>query len=154
MDYYVKYWVNKNEVVPEEPASHTPVSFWDDVTDWWNDFYEYEYFDIIVFGVLVLFTIVVSLSRSFVFFNACMKASRRLHNSMFHGISRATMYFFNVNPSGRILNRFSKDMGQIDEHLPQVMIDMAQVSLVLSFLPVQPVAKNVSLAFTGNNVFR
>ena len=56
-----------------------------------------------------------------------MKASKNLHNQMFNGISYAHMYFFNTNPSGRILNRFSKDMGQIDEILPAVMIDVIQV---------------------------
>jgi len=61
-----------------------------------------------------------------------MKASIRLHNSMFRGITRAAMYFFNTNPSGRILNRFSKDMGQVDEILPAVMMDVIQIFLALA----------------------
>lgn len=60
-----------------------------------------------------------------------MKASRNLHNSMFNGVTRARMYFFHTNPSGRILNRFSKDMGQVDEMLPSVMIDVIQIFLQL-----------------------
>lgn len=60
-----------------------------------------------------------------------MKASTYLHNLMFQGVTRATMYFFNTNPSGRILNRFSKDMGQVDEILPSVMIDVIQIFLSL-----------------------
>ncbi len=60
-----------------------------------------------------------------------MRASTYLHNIMFQGVTRASMYFFNVNPSGRILNRFSKDMGQIDEMLPSVMIDVIQIFLSL-----------------------
>lgn len=60
-----------------------------------------------------------------------MKASQNLHNCMYRGVTRATMYFFNTNPSGRILNRFSKDMGQIDEILPAVMIDVIQIFLQL-----------------------
>lgn len=50
---------------------------------------------------------------------------------MYEGVTRATMYFFNTNPSGRILNRFSKDMGQVDEILPSVMIDVIQIFLQL-----------------------
>jgi len=42
------------------------------------------------------------------------------------------MYFFNTNPSGRILNRFSKDMGQVDEILPAVMMDVIQIFLALA----------------------
>lgn len=60
-----------------------------------------------------------------------MKASRYLHNLMYQGVTHATMYFFNTNPSGRILNRFSKDMGQVDEILPAVMMDVIQISLSL-----------------------
>lgn len=50
---------------------------------------------------------------------------------MFQGVTRARMYFFHTNPSGRILNRFSKDMGQVDEILPAVMIDVIQIFLQL-----------------------
>lgn len=40
------------------------------------------------------------------------------------------MYFFHTNPSGRILNRFSKDLGQVDEILPTVLMDVLQIALV------------------------
>lgn len=36
------------------------------------------------------------------------------------------MYFFNKNPAGSILNRFSKDMGQVDEMLPTIMMTVIQ----------------------------
>lgn len=48
---------------------------------------------------------------------------------MFHSIIRASMRFFETNTSGRILNRFSKDLGAIDEFLPNAMIDTFQVKL-------------------------
>lgn len=44
------------------------------------------------------------------------------------------MSFFHANPSGRILNRFSKDMGAVDELLPQAMIDCFQVNVALRML--------------------
>lgn len=69
---------------------------------------------------------------SVVCFQLAMRASRNLHNLMFRGVTRARMYFFHTNPSGRILNRFSKDMGQVDEILPSVMIDVIQIFLQLS----------------------
>lgn len=43
---------------------------------------------------------------------------------------KATMKFFNNNPSGRILNRFSKDLGAIDEYLPSVIGDVVDVSYI------------------------
>lgn len=82
---------------------------------------------IYVYTGITLATVFITLARSYLFFSICMKASMKLHNMMFSGITRATMYFFHTNPSGRILNRFSKDMGSIDELLPAAMIDCLQV---------------------------
>ncbi|XP_017474881.1 PREDICTED: probable multidrug resistance-associated protein lethal(2)03659 isoform X4 [Rhagoletis zephyria] len=90
-----------------------------------------EMLDIYIFTAITVATIVITLARSFLFFNVAMKASTNLHNAMFRGITRAAMYFFNTNPSGRILNRFSKDMGQVDEILPAVMMDVIQIFLSL-----------------------
>ncbi|CAH1987634.1 unnamed protein product [Acanthoscelides obtectus] len=78
-------------------------------------------------GLLILMTLV----RSFTFFTICMRASMRLHDKMFESITRTTMRFFNTNSAGRILNRFSKDMGSIDELLPAAMIDCLQIGLAL-----------------------
>ena len=52
-----------------------------------------------------------------------MRASRNLHNTMFDKLLRAKPMFFDVNLSGRILNRFSKDIGCIDETLPLTLYD-------------------------------
>lgn len=85
---------------------------------------------IYIYSSLTVITVLVTLFRSFMFFNFCMRASVVLHNNMFTSISRATMRFFNTNPSGRILNRFSKDMGVIDETIPKGMIDCLQVCIM------------------------
>ena len=50
---------------------------------------------------------------------------------MFTSIIRAPLLFFNVNPSGRILNRFSKDIGSVDEYLPNALMDCFQIILNL-----------------------
>ncbi|XP_041970656.1 probable multidrug resistance-associated protein lethal(2)03659 [Aricia agestis] len=70
-------------------------------------------------GVCVFFT----WNKLLVFYNTCIRASVALHDNMFRGVTNAPMWFFHHNPSGRILNRFSKDMGQVDSLLPIALVD-------------------------------
>ncbi|XP_063224304.1 ATP-binding cassette sub-family C member 4-like [Bacillus rossius redtenbacheri] len=84
-----------------------------------------------IFSGLTLTAIVFLLYKTFLFFYLCMKSSVTLHNRMFDSIIRLPMRFFNVNPSGQILNRFSKDMGAIDEQLPLVLIDCLSIGCML-----------------------
>lgn len=58
-------------------------------------------------GALLIF----GLTRSIGFYSICIRISRNIHDAMFKGIITTTMRFFDTNPSGRILNRFSKDLG-------------------------------------------
>ena len=87
---------------------------------------------IIIYSILILLSIILTTARSFLFFRICMNASKRLHNLMFSNVLQATMRFFDTNPSGRILNRFSKDMGAMDELLPRAMIEAIQIFLVMA----------------------
>lgn len=100
---------------------------------------------IYIFTGLTVLTIGVTLIRSFAFFGTCMRASIRLHDRMFRSISRATMRFFNTNTSGRVLNRFSKDMGSVDEMLPIALIDCLQIGLALLGIIIVVAIANVWL---------
>jgi ABC-type multidrug transport system fused ATPase/permease subunit len=57
---------------------------------------------IYIYTALIIGVIVISLVRAFAFYGTCMRASENLHNKMFYAITRATMAFFNNNPSGTI----------------------------------------------------
>lgn len=122
-DFFISQWVNMEERYVEELSNGTLHMEWKSSLT--RDICIY------VYSALTVLTIVVTLVRSFSFFSTCMNASIRLHDQMFRSISRATMRFFNTNTSGRILNRFSKDMGAIDELLPSAMIDCIQIGLSL-----------------------
>ncbi|KAK5646553.1 hypothetical protein RI129_005017 [Pyrocoelia pectoralis] len=84
---------------------------------------------IYIYSGIVLIMILTTLIGSFGFYISCMKASVNLHNNMLGNIIYAPMKFFNNNSSGRIINRFSKDMGIIDEILPSVALDCLDVGL-------------------------
>ncbi|XP_058800144.1 ATP-binding cassette sub-family C member 4-like isoform X2 [Phymastichus coffea] len=83
-----------------------------------------------IYTALVTSILLVGIIRSFTFLTTCLRASQRLHDLAFAALIRATMRFFDTNPSGRILNRFSKDLGTIDESLPKAILDATQTILV------------------------
>lgn len=68
--------------------------------------------------------------RCYLFLKTCMHASKVLHERMFSCVLKATMRFFEI-PSGRILNRFSKDMGAMDDSLPKYMSEFTHLALVM-----------------------
>lgn len=47
-----------------------------------------------------------------------LAGASKLHNKMFESILRAPMSFFDTTPSGRILNRFSRDLDELDVRVP------------------------------------
>ncbi|KNC31638.1 putative multidrug resistance-associated protein lethal(2)03659 [Lucilia cuprina] len=123
-DYFLSYWVNKNGQAQSQvtDAYRRPEARLDSNTD---------PVDLYIFTAINVSIIFFALTRSLLFFNLAKRSSTNLHNAMFKGVTRAAMYFFNTNPSGRILNRFSKDLGQVDEILPGVMMDVIQIFLAL-----------------------
>lgn len=40
------------------------------------------------------------------------------------------MRFFDENPAGRIMNRFTKDLGNVDEMLPRILLEAPQIILL------------------------
>ncbi|XP_069129777.1 ATP-binding cassette sub-family C member 5-like isoform X2 [Argopecten irradians] len=60
-----------------------------------------------------------------------VKASGRLHNRALDKVMKAPMAFFDANPPGRILNRFSRDMDEGDVFLPNLLDMLLQTSLLI-----------------------
>ncbi|XP_072762869.1 ATP-binding cassette sub-family C member 4 [Anoplolepis gracilipes] len=90
---------------------------------------------IYIYTFCIITCTVTILFRSFLFMKVCMNSSINLHNTMFSNLLQARMSFFHTNPSGQILNRFSKDIGTIDELLPKIMLEALQmISVLLAIL--------------------
>lgn len=83
---------------------------------------------LIVYTCIMVSGTICYVARSFSFFGLCLRTSINLHDMIFRGVSRAKMTFFNNNPSGRILNRFSGDINNVDSLLPNIMADVLEVS--------------------------
>ena len=61
------------------------------------------------------------LSRAAISFHLMIKASKKLHDGMTRSVLRAKIEFFDTNPLGRILNRFSSGesvTGRASDPLP------------------------------------
>ncbi|XP_063700314.1 ATP-binding cassette sub-family C member 4-like [Culicoides brevitarsis] len=86
----------------------------------------------IIHGSLLAALFLFALTRSITFYNSAVRSSQKLHDEMFKGVVGAPMRFFDTNPSGRILNRFSKDCGATDEFLPKAILDSSQILLNMS----------------------
>ncbi|XP_058461266.1 probable multidrug resistance-associated protein lethal(2)03659 [Malaya genurostris] len=124
IDYFVSQWVNQEEYLSRN-VSGSSSNFTETPSKLEGTIFAAltrEQYLMIYSGAMAIM-LCLSLNRSFSFFYICLRASIRLHDRLFRGITRATMYFFNTNPSGRILNRFSRDIGCIDIFLPSAMMD-------------------------------
>ncbi|KAL7705860.1 ATP-binding cassette protein subfamily C member 1, partial [Lotmaria passim] len=66
----------------------------------------------------LLAAIFVSPSRDLLCFTDMRRASYHLHANLLRSIEHAKLVFFDVTPRGRLMNRMSRDMAQIDWDLP------------------------------------
>lgn len=123
LNYFISLWVHWEETHNNQPKFN--ISNLID-PDWWTtEKFIYFYSSGIV--LLALFMV----AGAFAFYRICLRISLKLHERLFNSVIRATMYFFNTNSSGRVLNRFSKDLGLVDTQLPMVVLDCLRVGAVL-----------------------
>ena len=62
----------------------------------------------------------MTLVNSYWEISSSLHAAKRLHDAMLDSILRAPMLFFHTNPTGRIINRFAKDLGEIDRNVANI----------------------------------
>jgi len=93
-------------------------------------------------GCLVGASFVFAILRAYGFLLVSLKCSERLHDKMVVAILQAPVLFFDSNPVGRILNRFSKDIGCVDELLPKTFLFSIQLVLLVIASILVPVVTN------------
>ncbi|XP_024281414.2 ATP-binding cassette sub-family C member 4 isoform X2 [Oncorhynchus tshawytscha] len=121
-DWWLAYWAGEQEKLNVNGT--VTVQNGVNVTEQLNlDFY------LGIYAGLTGATLIFGFARSLVMFNVLVKAAQSLHNRMFNSILRTPVRFFDVNPIGRVLNRFSKDIGQLDAALPWTFVDFIQIFL-------------------------
>ncbi|XP_054856398.1 ATP-binding cassette sub-family C member 12-like isoform X2 [Eublepharis macularius] len=91
----------------------------------------------LIYGMSMVAMIVLSIIKGFVFTKTTLKASSFLHDTMFRKILQSPMSFFDMTPTGRLMNRFSKDMDELDVRLPfHAEIFLQQFFMVVSILVI------------------
>ncbi|KAK6283230.1 hypothetical protein POUND7_017055 [Theobroma cacao] len=100
----------------------------------------------LVYSLLSIGQVMVTLVNSYWLVISSLYAARRLHDAMLTSILRAPMVFFHTNPLGRIINRFAKDLGDIDRNVaPFVNMFLGQVSQLLSTFVLIGIVSTMSL---------
>ncbi|OMJ65976.1 hypothetical protein SteCoe_37344 [Stentor coeruleus] len=84
------------------------ISYWSKQSDKKSDYY------IGVLGVLVGLLFIFYSIRNYSIINCNLRANVKLHNEALKSVALTDSLFFDKNPTGRIINRFSKDIGAID----------------------------------------
>ncbi|XP_036143536.1 multidrug resistance-associated protein 4-like isoform X2 [Monomorium pharaonis] len=132
-DYWLSYWINLEDIRRINNVSEAK-----SYANMYNNNFLGSIFTLNPDGLLstvdaiyvYTFCIIASAGTTlfsiFLYTKICMNSSCNLHNTMFSNLLQAPMSFFNTNPSGRILNRFSKDVGTMDEMLPRIMLEALQ----------------------------
>nr|XP_020732967.1 multidrug resistance-associated protein 4-like [Odocoileus virginianus texanus] len=119
-DWWLPYWANGQSTLYAMAYGKGRVIEIPD-SDWY----------LTVHSVLTEGTILFGITRSLLIFYVLVNSSQTLHNKMLESIFRAPMRFFDRNPIGRILNRFSKDIGHMDDLLPLIFLDFIQTFLLV-----------------------
>ncbi|XP_035867120.1 multidrug resistance-associated protein 4 [Phyllostomus discolor] len=117
-DWWLSYWAN------QQSALNTTVNGNGNVTEK-LDLHWY----LGIYSGLTVATVTFGFARSLLVFYVLVHSSQTLHNKMFESILKAPVLFFDRNPIGRILNRFSKDIGHMDDLLPLTYLDFIQTFL-------------------------
>ena len=87
------------------------------------------------------------LLATLIFTIGAIKSSYKLHNNLLENVLSAPMSFFDTTPIGRIVNRFSKDMDDIDNQIPYVAKDVInQIFIILGIVFVLVFVSPVILA--------
>ncbi|KAL7833683.1 hypothetical protein AOLI_G00286430 [Acnodon oligacanthus] len=86
-----------------------------------------------IYGVTVIAMLVLSVAKGYTFTKVTLHASSKLHDTMFKRILASPMSFFDTTPTGRMVNRFSKDQDEIDAVLPFNMENFLQFCLMVAY---------------------
>ena len=82
-----------------------------------------------VYAILGVSGAIIKLSNDLKYYYNCAMASRSMHKNLLNNVMRSPMAFFDTNPSGRIVNRFTSDMDSLDQSIPFSLLDFSECTV-------------------------
>ncbi|EGD76178.1 hypothetical protein PTSG_00884 [Salpingoeca rosetta] len=119
-DYYLGYWIRQGDGNSTTRGDRGDPSDNPDLD-----------MHALVYGMTLVALLAFQGFKGFLFVRQTLAASSNLHKQVFERIIHAPMSFFDTTPTGRILNRFSRDLDEIDVRLPFVAEQFLQNSALL-----------------------
>ena len=77
----------------------------------------------IVLGLLLLSNLLFCLVKYFLLNFFVLNSNEEIHKSMIHGLVRSPCCYFDVTPTGRLNNKFSNDLGLMDNVFAHALTD-------------------------------
>ncbi|XP_073446643.1 ATP-binding cassette sub-family C member 5-like [Dendrobates tinctorius] len=86
-----------------------------------------------IYAMSMVAVLLMRFVRGFVFVKSTLRASTILHDLLFQKVLCSPIKLFDTTPLGRILNRFTKDVDEVDIHLPNQMEQLMQNMILVLF---------------------
>ncbi|CAK9830297.1 ATP-binding cassette sub-family C member 10 [Anthophora retusa] len=115
-DLWLSYWVTHTNTTVTNTTDNSSkllrLKYFLDDYDLTTNYY------LTVYALLAVFNTIFTLMRAFMFAYGGIQAAIAIHKQLLKVVIRAKATFFDIQPFGRILNRFSSDTYTIDDSLP------------------------------------
>lgn len=143
-DYWLSYWTNAETKKMELQSNSTYCKIHD--YDKCYDFYLGQNIYLFVYSGITTTVILFCIWRGLWFYLYCETISVNVHSRMLRSIFQAPIKFFDENPSGRVMNRFTRDVSTMDELLTSAFIDTLVIFLQFFGVTAVVIASNLYMS--------
>ena len=144
LDFYLSFWTDSVQRKEYQGVEFVPQTFVDELSI--GEMAS-------IYGILIGLLFVATFCRSATFFWGTIRASINIHNKLFASIIQAPMSFFDFSPIGILLNRLSRDVGFVDETLPQTAIDIITIFVNIGGIIVLAIILDLNNLFASIGLF-
>ena len=117
-DFFLSFWTDSVQRKEYQGINFVPQTFVDGLTT--KEIGS-------IYAVLIALLALATFFRTSTFFLGTLRASINVHKKLFISVIHAPMTFFDFSPIGILLNRLSRDVGFVDETLPQTAIEIVTI---------------------------